>query len=104
MEEIIQENGQKLRIGMASDTPVQGVYSNAVSVHVNPNEVVLDFGYSTPNSNPPEIHIVSRVNMNHKNAESFLTVLQNAMLDFRNKMAQQPVQQPQNPQQPPMGA
>ncbi len=103
MEEITQENGQKLKIGMADGVSKAGTYSNAVSVHVNPNEVVIDFGYSVPNTNPPEIYITSRVNMNHKNAESFLSVLQNALLDYRNKVAQQPNNQG-GMQQPPAAA
>jgi len=49
------------------------------------NEVVFDMGYLLPNSNPPTIRVVSRVNMNHRTAESFMKILQDAMLDFRNK-------------------
>jgi hypothetical protein len=82
-----------------------GKYTNAVSVHVNMNEVVLDFGYSVPNTNPPEIKIVERMNLNHRTAESFLSVLQNAMLDFRNKVseanAKNANQQPPAAQVPP---
>lgn len=62
-----------------------GVYANVVSVNVNMNEVVFDMGYLLPNSNPPTIRVVSRVNMNHRTAESFMKILQDAMLDFRNK-------------------
>ena len=62
-----------------------GVYSNAVSVNVNANEVVLDMGYLVPNSNPRTIRIVSRINLNHRTAESFMRILQDALLDFRNK-------------------
>ncbi|MDA1060571.1 MAG: DUF3467 domain-containing protein [bacterium] len=62
-----------------------GVYSNAVSVHVNNNEVILDMAYTMPNMPEPMIKIVSRVNMSHKTAESFLNVLSNAILDFKNK-------------------
>jgi hypothetical protein len=53
----------------------KGTYSNAVSVNVNTNEVV------------------SRVNMNHKTAESFLNVLSGAMQDFQQKQAAQQQQQ-----------
>jgi hypothetical protein len=80
------ENQQNMVINFEEGTSQSGMYSNAVSVHVNMNEVVLDFGYAVPNTNPPEIRIVERVNLNHRTAESFLTVLQNAMLDFRNKV------------------
>jgi len=62
-----------------------GVYSNAVSVHVNNNEVIIDFGYIIPNMNPTTIKVTSRVNMSHKSAESLMNVLSNAMLDWRNK-------------------
>ena len=63
----------------------KGVYSNAVSVTVNNNEVVVDFGYVLPNVNPTSIQIVSRVNMTHKSAENFISTFQNALLDHRNK-------------------
>lgn len=63
----------------------QGVYTNAVSVNLNQNEVIIDFGYIMPNVKPTSIKVVSRVNMTHQTAESFLKVLQNAVLDWRNK-------------------
>ena len=63
----------------------QGTFSNAVSVHVNQNEVVIDFGYILPNSNPMTIKVVNRVNLSHSTAESFMKVLSNAMLDWRNR-------------------
>ena len=63
----------------------QGTFSNAVSVHVNQNEVVIDFGYILPNSNPMTIKVVDRVNLSHTTAESFMKVLSNAMLDWRNR-------------------
>jgi len=62
-----------------------GVYSNAISVHFNNNECVIDMGYSVPNVPEPLIKIVSRINMSHQTAESFLKVLSNAMLDWKNK-------------------
>lgn len=64
----------------------QGNYSNAVSVHVNQNEVVVDFGYVLPNMKPTTIKVVSRINLSHQTAESFMKVISNAMLDWRNKM------------------
>lgn len=63
----------------------QGVYANAISVHINQNEVVLDFGYVIPNQSPTTIKLVSRVNMTHGSAESILNVLSNGLLDWRNK-------------------
>lgn len=66
-------------------TQEQGTYSNAVSVHVNKNEVILDFGYILPNMKPTTIKLVDRVNLSHATAESFLKVISNAMLDWRNK-------------------
>lgn len=66
----------------------KGIYSNAVSVNVNSNEVVVDFGYLLPNTANPVIEVVSRVNMNHKTAESFLNVLGGAMEDFKKKQAE----------------
>lgn len=62
-----------------------GVYTNAVSVHFNNNECVIDMAYLLPNAPEPILKVVSRINMNHKTAESFLKVLSNAMLDWKNK-------------------
>ncbi|MBT4916911.1 DUF3467 domain-containing protein [Candidatus Peregrinibacteria bacterium] len=62
-----------------------GVYSNAVSVHFNGNECIIDMAYVMPNVKEPTLKVVSRVNMSHRTAESFLKVLSNAMLDFKNK-------------------
>lgn len=67
-----------------SEEQQAGVYANAVSVNLNQNEVILDFGYIVPNVKPTTIKVVSRVNMSHKTSESFLKVLQNAVLDWRN--------------------
>lgn len=65
-----------------------GKYANAVSVNVNSNEVVVDFGYLVPNRATPLIEVVSRVNMNQRTAESFLKVLSGAMEDFKKKQAE----------------
>ncbi len=85
------------------DEVQKGVYSNAVSVNVNSNEVVLDFGYLLPNTPAPVIEVVSRVNMNQRTAESFLNVLAGAIDDFKKKQAAQQQQAPA-PMQQPMGA
>ena len=72
----------RLKIGEEQEA---GKYANAVSVHINNNECVLDFGYHLPNSSEPTVKILSRVNMSHRTAESFLKVLSNAVLDWKNK-------------------
>lgn len=63
----------------------QGAYANAISIHVNHNEVILDFGYMMPNQDPVTIKLVSRINLTHQTGESLMNVLSNAMLDWRNK-------------------
>lgn len=73
-----------LRLKISEDLEA-GNYANAVSVHFNSNECVIDFGYSIPNAPEPTIKVVSRVNMSHRTAESFLNVLSNTMLDWKNK-------------------
>ncbi|MEK9160373.1 MAG: DUF3467 domain-containing protein [Patescibacteria group bacterium] len=83
---------QQLQVKVPDDVQ-KGCYSNAVSVNVNSNEVVLDFGYLLPNTPAPIIEVVSRVNMNQRTAESFIGVLQGAMEDFKKKQAQQAQQQ-----------
>ena len=81
-----QNKGQQQTVQVKIEpTAEQGIYSNAVSVHVNHNEVILDFGYILPNQNPMTIKLVNRVNMTHQTAESLMSVLQNAMLDWRNR-------------------
>ncbi len=85
------DNKQQVQVKIGEDKEL-GSYVNAVSVHVNQNEVVLDMGYVLPNSNPTTIKVVERVNMSHKTAESFMNVLSNAMLDWRNKSAEKPQQ------------
>lgn len=81
-----EQEKKQIKVSFDRDVALSGTYSNAVSVHVNQNEVVIDFGYSLPNASQPEILINSRVNLSHKTAESFVSVMQNALLDFRNKM------------------
>lgn len=75
-----------------------GKYANAVSVHVNRNEVVLDFGYIQPGqSQQNRIDVVSRINLNHEVAKSFMSLLQDAILDFQNRLKQHEEQQQQTP-------
>lgn len=87
-----QQGQQQLQVKVPDDVQ-KGCYSNAVSVNVNSNEVVLDFGYLLPNTPAPIIEVVSRINMNQRTAESFLGVLSGAMEDFKKKQAQQAAQQ-----------
>lgn len=82
--------GQQAQLQVKVPEDVQaGTYSNAVSVNVNTNEVVVDFGYLLPNTQAPTIQVVNRVNMNLKTAESFLKVLSGAIEDFKKKAASQ---------------
>ncbi|MFC1655270.1 DUF3467 domain-containing protein [Patescibacteria group bacterium] len=80
------QDDKKRKIQVKFDaTQEAGVYSNAVSVHLKKNEMVLDFGYIIPNVDPTTIKVVSRINVTHETAESFLKVLSNAVLDWKNK-------------------
>lgn len=87
-----QDNQNQVQVKLSEEME-GGSYVNAVSVHVNQNEVVLDLGYVLPNVNPTTIKVMQRVNMSHKTAESFMNVLSNAMLDWRNKTAEKKPQQ-----------
>jgi hypothetical protein len=81
-----QANQGQQNIQVKIDPTMEGgIYSNAVSVHVNQNEVILDFGYILPNMKPTTIKVVNRINISHQTAESFMKVLSNAMLDWRNR-------------------
>lgn len=78
---------KKFKVKLTEDTEA-GVYANAVSVHFNPNECIVDFAYVLPNAPEPMLKVTSRVNMSHRTAESFLNVLSNALLDWKNKNKQ----------------
>jgi hypothetical protein len=82
------EEKQQIQIKIEPDMEA-GIFANAVSVHVNQNEVVIDFGYILPNSKPTTIKVVNRVNLTHTTAESFMRVISNAMLDWRNRQKEQ---------------
>ncbi len=79
-----EQQKRKIQVKFDSDQEA-GVYSNAISVHLKKNEVVMDFGYIIPNVDPTTIKVVSRINVTHETAESFLKVLSNAVLDWKNK-------------------
>ncbi len=76
--------GKKFKVKISEDNE-SGVYANAVSVHFNGNECVIDMAYALPNVQEPTLKVVSRINMSHNTAESFLKVLSNALLDWKNK-------------------
>lgn len=71
-----EENKVQLKIDPASEN---GVYANAVSVHVSQAEMTIDLGYMLPGFNPATIKVVSRVNLTHQTAESLLDVLGKAI-------------------------
>lgn len=80
-----EDNKKKnVKIKINSDLEA-GVYANAASVSFTNTEVVLDLAYRINNGDDTTIKIVSRVNMTHQTAESFLKVLSNALLDYKNK-------------------
>jgi uncharacterized protein DUF3467 len=78
------EKKQEFKVQITKENET-GTYANAASVHFNGNECILDFAYRLPSMKEPTLKIVSRVNMSHRTAESFLNVLSNALLDFKNK-------------------
>ncbi len=79
-----EKSEKKYKVKLPEDKEA-GVYANAVSVHFNSNECILDMAYVLPNAKEPLLKVVSRINMSHRTAESFLKVLSNAILDFKNK-------------------
>lgn len=79
-----EQKGNQYKVKISEDLE-GGVYANAVSVHFNNNEAVIDMAYLLPNAPEPLLKVVSRINMNHRTAESFLKVLSNAILDWKNK-------------------
>ncbi len=79
-----EEEKKKYKVKLPADKE-EGVYANAASVHLNSNECIIDMAYLIPNAKEPVLKVVSRVNMSHRTAESFLKVLSNAILDYKNK-------------------
>lgn len=61
----------------------KGTYANAISVHINKNECILDFAFSQPNSD--ELIVVSRVVMSHATSEALMNTITNATLDWKNR-------------------
>ena len=61
-----------------------GVYANAFTITVGQREITIDFGYILPNTVPPTVEVVSRVNMHPEAAKAFLSSFQNTLLDFEN--------------------
>jgi len=80
----MEDESKKIQVKLDQAQEI-GIYSNAVSVHVNKNEMIFDFGYIIPNVKPTTIKVASRVNLSHETAESFLKILSNAVLDLKNK-------------------
>ena len=79
-------NDEKSKLQIKYDEKMEtGVYSNAASIHLTQNEIVLDFGYVIPNIKPTTLKVVSRVNLNHAAAERLLKILSNAILDHKNR-------------------
>lgn len=78
------QTNQQLHVHVPAELQT-GVFSNAASVTVTPNEVTVDFGFLLPNVNPATIHVASRVTMTHVGARNFMSTLQNAILDYENK-------------------
>ncbi len=70
-----------------------GIYANAFAVNFTPNECIIDVAYRVPQSKNPTIKVVSRINMSHSSAESFLKVLSNGLLDWKNRNEQKKNQQ-----------
>ncbi|OGC81737.1 MAG: hypothetical protein A2V81_04460 [Candidatus Abawacabacteria bacterium RBG_16_42_10] len=79
------EQNQNMINVQIKDDMQSGVYANAASVSVKENDVLIDFGYILPGVSPTTIKVQSRVNLSHTTAEQFLGILQNALLDFRNR-------------------
>jgi len=71
-----QENQLQLKIDPAGEA---GSYANAISIHVNPAELAIDFAYLLPGSQPPTLKVVSRVNVTLQTAESLMEVLGKAL-------------------------
>jgi len=75
------EQKQQLTIRMPNDMQ-KGAYANLVSVTVGANEAVIDFAFQMPLPGQPQAEAVSRIILTPSVAKQFLSVFQNAVLDF----------------------
>ena len=48
-----------------------GHYANAISIHRTKGEVIIDFGYVLPGSDPATVKVLSRINLSKENAANF---------------------------------
>ena len=74
---------QQITIRMPNDMQ-KGQYANFVSVTVGENETVVDFAFQMPIAGHMNAEAVSRVILSPEVTKKFLSVFQNAVLDFQN--------------------
>ncbi|MFN0117559.1 MAG: DUF3467 domain-containing protein [Elusimicrobiota bacterium] len=63
-------------------TPVvaQGVYANATAIHLTPEEVMFDFGFTSPTHTTPQV--VSRVIISYEECQKLAKTLQQVVNDI----------------------
>lgn len=72
-----------------ADDPVQPVYANAVEVTVGAFDLVLDFGFKTPEATKkqsPEVVPVARVAMSLAHAKTMLPILARLIAEYEEKV------------------
>lgn len=72
---------QQITIRMPNDMQ-KGQYANFVSVTVGENETVVDFAFQMPITGNVQADAVSRIILSPDVTKKFLSVFQNAVLDF----------------------
>ena len=83
------DSRRKLRFeGMPDETP-NPIYANVVQVTYGPFDMILDFGFKSPErlrTGSPEYEIVARVAMSLSHAKSMLPLLARMIADYESKI------------------
>ena len=74
-----------------------GTYSNAITIHTTPSELVIDFGYFLPKMNPQDqevVRLVQRMIVPVVTMQQFSKILTQVLATYTSKPPLQPM--PQN--------
>ena len=74
---------------MAVEGKIEQVYTNAVEITVGPYDLVMDFGFKTPEATKkgsPDVEPVARVAMSLAHAKSMLPLLARVIADYEDKV------------------
>ncbi|HEY6144724.1 MAG TPA: DUF3467 domain-containing protein [Solirubrobacterales bacterium] len=74
---------------MAGEKDMEQVYTNAVEITVGPYDLIMDFGFKTPEATKkgsPDVEPVARVAMSLAHAKSMLPLLARMIAEYEEKV------------------